>query len=309
MFDKKDTERINGLYTDFLSDVIAAAVVDNGFDADRVIVKRRSGSERQTDKEVDSVEYKPDYEGNGDDILLIKTNRRGIYDNLPEGLFHTPSSLRDRSKENIINTFRRQNRDEFFVRRFFSLYEAEVERSRLDIRLTELRYDRPAKHRAWVDTLARLWPVISRMDSLTAVLFVRTIPHIAEIRNSYAKTSEALTMILGYPVRIERENKPVWSDMKFPRLGAMCLGVNSVLKGARVHAFSRVIIQAPEKAIDGLVPSGDTRGVVETLLDIYMPDVVNLGVEIRPESAARTSRMGGRLGVNMKLKDNDRYES
>jgi hypothetical protein len=33
VFDKKDTEGINGPYTDFRSDVVAATVVDNGFDA------------------------------------------------------------------------------------------------------------------------------------------------------------------------------------------------------------------------------------------------------------------------------------
>ncbi len=308
-FDKKDTEGINGLYTDFRSDVVAATVVDNGFDADNVIVLRRRGSERQTDKEVDSVEYKPDYEGNGNDVLLIKTNRRGIYDNLPEGLFHTPSSLRNRSKEKIISNIRSQHRDEFYIRRFFSLYEAEVEHSRIDIRLTELRYDRPARHRARVDTLGHFWPVIGRMDSLTAILFVRTIPSISEIRNSYTQIARALGTILGYPIRIVIENRAVRADMNFPRLGTMRLGVDSVLKGAQNRPHARVIIQAPREAINGLVPSGKTRDVVETLLGIYLPDEVTPVVEIRPEMVVYTSRFGGRLGVNTKLKDNSLYES
>lgn len=309
MFDERDTEGINGLYTDFRSDVVAATVIDGGFDADNVIVKRRGSRERQTDKEVYSASYKPDYEGDGTYKLFIQTNRRGIYDNLPEGLFHTPSNLKDRSQEKIIGNIRRQREDEQAVRKFFSLYESEVEHSRIDIRLTELRYDRPAKHRARVDTLGHFWPVIGRMDSMTAVLFVRTIPYVSEIRNIYAKIAEALTMTLGYPVRIVVENKPVRPEMKFPRLGAMHLGVNSVLKGAQGHAFARVIIQAPGKALDGLVPAGDMRGVIETLLSIYMPDKVAHSIEIRPERTVYTSRFGGRLGVNMKLKDNIQHES
>lgn len=309
MFDEKDTASINSLYTDYRSDVVAAAVIDGGFDADNVIVRRRGSRERQTDKEVYSASYKPDYEGDGTYKLFIQTNRRGIYDNLPEGLFHTPSSLKDRSREKIIGNIRRQRKNEQDVRKFFSLYESEVEHSRIDIRLTELRYDRPNKHRIRVDTLGHFWPVISRMDSMTAVLFVRTIPYVSEIRNSYAKIAKALTMTLGYSVRIVVENKPVRPEMKFPRLGAMRLGVNSALKGARGHVFARVIVQAPEKALDGLVPAGDMRGVVETLLDIYMPDKVAYSIEIRPEKSVYTSRLGGRLGMNTKLKDSKQHES
>jgi hypothetical protein len=71
MFDKRDTREVNTLSTDYLSVAIAAILVDDGFDADGVIVLRRSGAERQTDKEVVSVEYKPGYEGDGSDVLLI----------------------------------------------------------------------------------------------------------------------------------------------------------------------------------------------------------------------------------------------
>jgi hypothetical protein len=307
MFDKRDTREVNTLSTDYLSVAIAAILVDDGFDADKVVVLRRSGAERQTDKEVVSVEYKPDYEGDGSDILLIKTNLRGIYDNLPEGIFHTPSSLKDRSKEKIIEGFRHQRRDEFYVRRFFSPYEAEVERRRLDIRLAELRYDRPTKHSDRVNTIGHFWPVIRQMDPLTATLFVSVIPHIEEIRGRYAKIARMMTMLLGYPVRIERENRRMLPNAKFSRLGTMRSRIDSVLKGTQGLYFVRMIIEPPKKAIDSLVPSGTVRGVVETLLNTgLLPGWVEYEVVLKPEEEACTNRFGGRLGIDMKLKNTDR---
>lgn len=316
MFEKKDLQGVNRLYTDFRGDVIAAGAVDNGFEADKVIVLRRSGTEHQTDKEIDSVEYKLDYEGNGNDVLLLKTNRRGIYDNLPEGVFHTSLGLRNQSKETIVNDIRRQHKDEFHIRRFFSLYEAEVERVRVDVRLAELRYDRPNKHRSFVDTLSRFWPTIRQMDTQTAVLFARSIPHLSDIRNRYGDIARAMTTIIGQPIRITLEQQRQPYPLKYPRLGAMRLGVNSVLRGNLSEPCAVVTIKPAAQAVKAFLPQAARYRIVEALLEIFMPEGVNYWIVVRPERPAYTSRVGDRtapayLGVNARLKVREEinYES
>ena len=307
MFDKRDTDGVNGLYTDFRSDVVAAGAVDNGFDADRVIVLRRKGPEPQTDKEIAAIEYKPDYEGDGNHALLIQTTRRGIYDNLPEGVFHAPTGFRRQSKAAVVSGIRREHEKEFYIRRFFSLYEAEIERTRIDIRLSELRYDRPAKHRTFVDTMSRFWPVIRQMDTRTAVLFARSVPHISDIRNRYADIARTVTGILGSPVRIAIEHHRPKTNMKFPRLGAMRLGVNAALRG---HVFERcatVVVEPGPQAMGKLLPQAPGYRVLETLLEIFMPAELAHRIIVRPKPHLFTSRLGDRntpcyLGVNAKLK-------
>lgn len=307
MFESAHIEEINALDTNFRSDVIAAGLVDGGFEADKIVVLRRDGSARETDKEVVSIRYKQDWEGNGSDVMLVLTNRMGIYDMLPEGMFHNPSSLKDASKEAVVHSFRQQSKEEFFIRRFFSPYEAEVESTRIDVQLTEYRYDRPDRHRAMVDTMSRLWPIIDRMDSLTATLFLRTVPYIADIRGNYTQTSQALAMITGYEVGIEEKISVETPKAKYTRLNVMKLGVNAVLKGQIPVRYAQVNITPPREALSDVLPGQSGYDVLAALLDTFMPNDIDYKICIKPHEEDYTSRLGDKtnpciLGVNARLK-------
>ncbi len=306
MIAQEEIAHINTVGTDFRSDVIVAGMVDGGVDADRVVVLRRQSEARLTDKEIIDIEYKRDYEGNGRDMLLVRTNRNGIYDNLPEGLFHDTSGLKGTSKEVVIDSIKRQNKQEFYIRRFFSLYEAEVERTRMEMQLTELRYDRTGRHRTFVDALARLWPVIAQMELRTAMLFTRVIPYIPEIRNSYRETARAIALITGYRVQISEEIGQKTPPVKFPRLGTARLGVNSVLKGKFRYACATVTVTPPQKELRELLPGCPGRRVLEGLLELFLPNSTDYRIVLVPEQAGFTGRIGGRrtpclLGINSKL--------
>ena len=306
MFDKWGKYEVNSIYTDFRSDVIAAGIVENGFDIDKVLILRSDAKSHRTDKEIESIEFKPDYEGDNDNVLVIKTNRYGIYDNLPEGIFHSADGLSQNSKEAIVESIRRQNEQEFFIRRFFSLFEAEVERSRTDIRLVELRYDRPGKHRNFVNSMLPFWPAIRIMDTQTAVLFTRTVPYLSDIRNSYTKTARAIATIMGYDVKIETEMREVKQAVKYPRLSVMRLGVNSILKGKYHEMVAVVKFQPNRESLHRMLPGMDKRVVAEALLEIFMPQNVNCEIRITSKPEDCTSRFGDNnepciLGVNFRL--------
>lgn len=312
MFDKRDMEKVNRIHTDFRSDVIAAELAEHGFDVDKIFILRRQGDFLDMGKEIKAVEYKLDYESRGTNILSIKTNLRGIYDNLPEGLFHSSINSKARSKEAIIEDMRKQKEQEFFVRRFFSLFETEVDRTRIDIQLIEMRYDRPEKHRSLVDTMLPFWPVIKLMDLRTAVLFIRTIPYITQIRDSFGKIAEALSIIMGYNIRIELENHAKKPDIKYPKLNNIRLGINSVLKGIMYDTDpdAVVYIEPAGNDIKDMLPKGNKRRITEALMDIFMPADTDYKIVVRAEQTNHTSRMGDRkapcyLGINAKLRSND----
>jgi len=296
-------EEINDLYTNFRGEVIAAGAVDNGFDRDRVLLKRREGKSRETDKEIADIEYKEDYEGDGSNILLIKTNRRGMYDNLPEALFHSGLGLKHYNKENLLETIRRQDKEEFYVRRFFSLYETEIDRSRIEISRIEFEYDRPNRHRTYVNTLGQFWSVIYQMDTRAAILFSRTIPYIAEIRNRYANISQALSLIMGYSINIKPFRREIKVKMDTPRMGMMKLGINSTLKGKQYEKYASVEINMPADAIKDLLPQARKRKIIEALLEFFMPEDIKTEIKLRPAPTVYTYKLGDSiLGVNARLK-------
>jgi hypothetical protein len=298
---------VNNLSTDFRSDVIAAGFVDSGVDIETIDIRRRDSAVRDTDKEISSINHlEHDYEGNGGPVLRIRTNRRGIYDNLPEGVFHNLSGLHEQSKDAIVGTFKHQSREEVNVRRFFSLYETEIERSRVDIQSIELQYDRPDRHRTMVDTMARLWPEINRMDTLTAMLFLRTVPYIADIRGNYSRTAQALSTITGYGVTIANRTRIQTPKARYTRLNSMKLGVNSVLRGAIPIRFAEVSFTPPRNDLSTVLPGRERHEVLRALLDAFMPNDIDYEIVIRPHPEDYTARIGDKslpciLGVNAKL--------
>lgn len=308
MFDRWKNYEVNSIYTDFRDDVIAAGVVENGFDIDRILILRGDSASRQTDKEIESIEYNPNYKGKGNDsgTLIIRTNRYGIYDNLPEGVFYPANGLNKNSKEAIIKSIRRQNKEEFLIRRFFSLFEVEVERNRIQIRQSELRYDRPCIHRNFVDTMLPFWPAIKIMDIKTAILFVGTVPYLSEIRNSYTRIARALSTIMGYRISIKTTTRESKQRIKHPRLGLMRLGMNAVLKSNAVETVAIVELQPDRESLRELLPGMSKYIIAETLLDIFMPQRIAWELRIVPTAEDHTARPGNKnhpciLGVNARL--------
>ncbi|MCC8035014.1 MAG: hypothetical protein LIO77_03655 [Rikenellaceae bacterium] len=296
---------VNTIHSDFRSDVIAACIAESGAAIDNISILRGGTHDRQTDKEITSLERHRDYEA-GTENILIKTNRRGIYDNLPEGLFYTPERMRNSNKETILDNIRTHNKEEFFIRRFFSLFESEMDRSRVRIRVQELKYDLPEKYRDLVDTMSGFWPIVKEMDTVSAVLFLKSVPYLSEIRNSFNEISRTLTTILGYNVNISVESRDFHPEIKFPRLGAMKLGIDSVLKGKTPQRQAVVRVQPSVSSLGDLLPGRPKRRMLEILLDIFLPDGILTQINITPEPEDYTARLGNRLhpcilGVNARL--------
>jgi len=306
MLDQEDLKKINSLYSNFRSDIVAAELVDNGFDENKILLARNDGSTRETDKEIVSINLKQDNKGIDSDLLVINTNRPGIYDSLPEALFHSSIGLGNNSKERIIEFIRKQHKEELFIRKFFSLYEVEIDRVRINISRSEFEYDRPSKHRSFVSVFERMWGIIKQMDSQTAILFIQIIPYIAEIRNRYDKISQAISMIMGYDISLKIQIRKVVIDTKLPRLGIMKLGINSVLKGEACERYALIKIDTPQNAIKDLLPQRSKRKIVESLLEVFLPANISYEIVINPKKEAYTSRLGEKytpciLGVNAKL--------
>src|SRR5947209_17161297 len=85
------TDKINEIETDFRAEVIGAEMIENGSPADRVLVVPLGALNRPQSKDIEGVEQEIS-EYDNKEFILIKNNREGLYDKLPEGLFHTAIS-------------------------------------------------------------------------------------------------------------------------------------------------------------------------------------------------------------------------
>lgn len=134
---------INSLDTDYLAEIIAATLIEEGVSPDNIQITRLGGSRMKVGKDIESVrmEYSPDDEIN--DCLRIYVNREGLYDVLPEGVFFLGIDLLESTDiKKVVNQVRQYRKEEMEIRKFFSVFEDEIDRTLVQMQLLERRVDR-----------------------------------------------------------------------------------------------------------------------------------------------------------------------
>jgi hypothetical protein len=217
--------------TDFKAETIAANLIEQGYDPDRILLIRKGSFKRGFSKDIEEVSLQ--FSTNDlSDYLHIKTNRESIYDILPEGIFHrTVNRKLNPDKEDMVDEIKVHREEEFFARKFFQPFEVELDNLLIDMALFEAKFDKRIGNPAYVEIFLFYWSVIKLLKREQAVLFLHTIPIIHKIRNSYTDTAEALSLILDVPVHIENVILAVKEASNYfeSELGKSKLGIDLIL--------------------------------------------------------------------------------
>ena len=88
----------NTMDTDFKAELYGALLSEAGFDTAQIMMVRDGNNLSNVSKDIRSVKYRHHPSMAEGTYIELKTNRRGIYDSLPEGLFHEalfPGKVKD----------------------------------------------------------------------------------------------------------------------------------------------------------------------------------------------------------------------
>ncbi|MBC7891975.1 MAG: type VI secretion system baseplate subunit TssG [Sphingobacteriaceae bacterium] len=154
-------------------------------------------------------------------VLRVEINRDGLYDTLPEGVFHQPISDKPAvGKEEIAREVTVQREREAAARLFFLPFEQEFYRHRVRLELEERQYffDRDRTYDG-DDLFTRFWGLPDFLDSSQTTNLVHVLPFAYQLVGDWPRTQECLELILGDPVRIESVE-----PARLPLPGEVCLG-------------------------------------------------------------------------------------
>lgn len=265
----------NTIDTDFKAELYGALLAEAGFDTAQIMMVRDGNNLSNVSKDIRSVKHRNLAGMAEDSCIELKTNRRGIYDSLPEGLFHDalfPGKVKD--LELILEEMQQHRNEEFYIRRFFSLLESEVDREGIQAQLLELRYDKKNKYTDYMKLFAACWPVIHILSGRGALLFIKFMPHIHSIRGKLEEVSDTLSQILEAPVRVSPRIAPRTIKAQKPnRLSNMRLGINSVNVGVLNNAEADLHIHIgdiPTREVERFLPGNHSRKALEMLADIFL---------------------------------------
>lgn len=221
--------------TDFTFEVIAASLIEQGVHPDQIEIVRDGIARRGISKDIASVAPRYSVEELMN-YIQINVNREGLYDMLPEGLFHKPTFKRsykdiETDVEKAVDEIKIHREQEFFARKFFHLFELMADQTLIDAYLYETKYDKKMKHKEYIRLFVQYWPVLNLLEQKQAIFFLHIIPIIHTIRKDHESIAEALSFILELPVKISYIKMPAkQSESRFEsRLGHNRLGVDFVL--------------------------------------------------------------------------------
>lgn len=304
-------EDFNSLDTNFRAEVLIAGLTANGQEEDRTLILRQRGNMRDVSKDI----YKSAYVYSDYDLmeyLYIYTNRLGIYDSLPEGIFHQPEPTKhQRSTADIVREIRHQRDEESLVRRFFQPFEMAIDQMLVDAQLYEQRFDKACIYDNLLEIFRDQWHILRYMTLKQGLLFLRMIPHIDEVLQDYGQIATAISIIMNCPVEIREGNK---SRTELPQeekngLGVCKLGVNFVL-GRSVEGdnpdLDIFIGPIHTEEMRSFQSNGTNKQILAKLIDMLIPFDRNKNIHYTVSKSETKFKLSGKghtayLGTNTQI--------
>jgi hypothetical protein len=198
---KEIVKLLNQLPFDIRAEIIAADLMEQGVDPDRVIFKPVSLFKRRFSNDVTAVKLAESPAG--DQEIHIEITRDSIYDTMPEGLFHQPKSRSAfKKKSDMVANVKTVRAEEDSARKFFQPMENELMHMRTAIERTERKVFFDLEHSETNDLLINFWNLGKYRSYPTLPLLVKIMPIMYRLSGQLDYIKICYELLLRVPVSI-----------------------------------------------------------------------------------------------------------
>jgi hypothetical protein len=262
---------------------LAALLEEDLLQLEDIIIYAKGLFERPNARDILETSIKPAGKDK-EDALHLYLSREGLYDGLPEALFHQARGRRGfKDLEEMLTESKLQRQEEQEARTFFLPFEQEFFRKRIQIEQNE----RSVLFQMGPKLLGRLFrdriDQESQLDEKQKLYYLLPLAH--RIAGDLKLTMECFSMILLEEVII-RELPPKMirlSDQEVPGIGETVLGKNMVI-GQEVPSESRhfLIHVGPVKAksLPLFLEGGRKWKLLQLLVNSFLPVEYETTIEI-----------------------------
>jgi hypothetical protein len=215
---------------DIRAEVLIAYWLENqSIQLDDLVIRPEGTFRRSFSKDVLSVEAADKSKGS---ISTVNISREGLYDMLPEGLFHQAEQKYNKSTTDAIEETERYNKEEKNARAFFLPLEQEFYRQKVWLESTEMKYWLNSAHPNNVKMLMRFWLLDqSLLTSKQCITLTSLMPHLHNIVGDIQLTKHSLEALLDEQVDINiiYSKQETIDDDLLSVLGDITLGADAIL--------------------------------------------------------------------------------
>jgi hypothetical protein len=213
---------------DLKAEFVASSWLENGIPAEELLFrplgdfKRRSHHDVENTKELELGNFKGQ---------VIESNRSGIYDHLPEQLFHLPSSTNLNSVKKKVDEIRLQREKEQKSRLFFLPLEQEFFLNRVSLSRLEQCAWELGPDSGLLNELKAFWQAPASLDETVFVQLLPFLPLVSENRGDLDKAAEILSIALRLSVSLREVYGLKYEYESNASMGDVLLGADTALGG------------------------------------------------------------------------------
>ncbi|MFW5822024.1 MAG: type VI secretion system baseplate subunit TssG [Tangfeifania sp.] len=239
---ERKSERINSLLLDLRAEYLVSTLLEEGMKPNEILVSFNGVLKRNWSHDISHAVVE-EFQ-NGKDALGIHLNRPGVYDALPEALFHRFLGSTNISGSEMAKQSMKLRAEEKQVRAFFRPFENEVFLQSAMVANVE-NQEIGSLHSDFLDALSPgFWKIKEKIPKKYLSALIRFLPFVHRICGNYVMTAQCLGKILGEKVEIrlkfdegQKEKKEkANSEFSAGKLGSSKLGADLIV-GEKASGF------------------------------------------------------------------------
>lgn len=271
-------ELIESYPIDISAEVIVAELIEQGMDPKQIEINPRGLFKRFYNKDIAGVDF--DYDETNDILsrVTIGVNREGIYDSLPQFLFHQPAERKSfKSKEHMKSESSVLREEELHARMFFRPIEQAIYHHRVMLELEE----RETIRNFTSDEIKAFWDLPDFLEEEVVLTLLFLLPTATRIVGNPEIVALCLQAIIGQKVEVKVNNgssfapKEIKVEGIVQGLGMNNLGVNTVVgSGSFMDLIPSVSIDIgniPKEHIVDFLPGGKKQVLLEWVKEYFFP--------------------------------------
>ena len=192
---------IQNILYDIKAEVLVADLIENGLKSEDFIATSQGTFKRRYARDIDFTnEIKFE---NGQKAVRFYLNRDGLYDSLPEGLFHEKNVKSGKESDKISKESKKLKAEEKAVREFFLPFENEMFYQRVQLELEERNILSRFSENLFDDIYPEFWNIDVTLDKKYVARMILLLHFSHRIAGNWQLTAECLETILEEKVSVQ----------------------------------------------------------------------------------------------------------
>lgn len=286
----------------FLAEAVFASLREAGHAAANINVLCRGGFRKGFSNDIEQVIIED--QGNRIDFE-ITLNRDGIYDLLPEGLFHqSRGSSRVSSVQDAVDEHKQFKEEEKLARKFFNPVEQLLFRYRAEAETAERTALYDIQNGKLNESFYQFWNIDIDLPEAPASRLLQLMPHADTIKLNMEATASALSHVLQKQVVFTKSLLPGNSVLQQRNLSEQYLGIDATMGNSVEEWLTNwtcVILDIPDHELALYAAGGSLKKITDRFVEIFIPVEVDVLFDFRRADSLQDNAYENILGVGAYL--------